>query len=164
MKKIILLSILASFLIGILALMGCSSSDERQTVDPDDGQVGETQVDDSTDDALPVADFTIVFGASEVLAGDGGSQVVKVEYEFINKGASAVPSEVSSVRATQDGVELSATTIGGETGSVDYLVRGGGSVQCSAIFTLDNSKPVTIEIINSSTGSTVVASTEVPVG
>jgi hypothetical protein len=161
--------ILASFSAVILLTLtlftlGCnSSSDDKTNQEPIEGT--ETQVSETEDPITTApeftADFTIVLKDVEYTVDDNGQEAIKVNYEFINKGETAIPSEVSEVKATQCGAELVPTTIENSSGYIDYLVRSGGSVQCFAAFQLSGTNEVTVDFINitDSTGKPLLSQT-----
>ncbi|MDR2196640.1 MAG: DUF5067 domain-containing protein [Coriobacteriales bacterium] len=94
------------------------------------------------------ANFAIIVGEGAFITDDGGNAALRVDYELINKGETGVPEQMCAVSATQNGVALQASTFEGATGSIDYQVRGGGSVQCFAVFVLEGSGEVTVEFLN----------------
>jgi hypothetical protein len=158
MKKLTLSFVMSLVVAVLLGLFGCAGPEEPSANDgpattsaADETAAGGPSADEPATGEEPAAqeaDFSIVVGEAEYLAGSDGKDLVKISYELINKGATAVPNAVSTVKASQGSAELTAATIDGETGAVDYQVRSGGSVQCWAAFELADTSDVTVEFLN----------------
>jgi hypothetical protein len=170
MKSRLFTVLLLASLAAALLLSGCSApgNSAPPAQPPADSQPEDAaNTEDGAEEpaaAITPANFTVIVGETSVATDAAGGKILRVDYEFINKGDTAVPSAVSAAAAAQGGKELTAATIDGAGGSVDYMVRSGGSVQCFAAFQLESSEPVQFEIRNISvTPAVAVAAAEMPV-
>ena len=91
---------------------------------------------------------------------DEGRDALRVDYEFVNKRETGVPTEKASDKATQNGVELEHGTVDGDDGSFPFPLRNGGGTMCWAIYVLQDKSPVTVTFTNIDQGANEVFITE----
>jgi hypothetical protein len=146
-----------------LGLFGCGETPKSEEPAPAPATETPAAEEPAPDPAAKPASFVINFDEIEYLTGESGKNVVKINYEYINKGDTNIPNTVITIKATQGGAELTAIPLEGKTGEVDYQVRGGGSVRCFVAYELADTSDVTVEFFNATDPSApAVASKVVP--
>jgi hypothetical protein len=97
--------------------------------------------------------FSLTITGHEFVKDDEGRDALRVNYEFINKRETAIPTEKCTDRAFQNGEELQRGTIGGDDGRFPYPLRNGGGTDCWGVYLLQGSGPVTVTFTNIDRGA-----------